>query len=176
MRKEKQNLEEVVIDPGTRAKFLAGILDKQTKLLQHLDSQTNILIGISSAMFAFMTAGFRLNNLSWPQIILGFFSALTALLGLYAIHPPRFMRKKGQKESVMYSGKISDFSSPSIYKKELGNIVSDQNKMLEQYSIEIYNVAKYYYDPKRKIFKIARNILLIGFFISIILFLAPLFS
>lgn len=156
-------------------RFLIGILDKQTKLLQHLDSQTNILIGISSAIFAFLAAGFRLNNFNLPQIILASFSALAALIGLFAIHPPRFMRKRGQKESLMYGGKISSFSLPIAYKKELGNIVRNQDKMLEQYALEIYNVAKYYYDPKRKIFKIARNILLVGVFLSIATFLVLLF-
>jgi hypothetical protein len=161
-------------NPDLENKFLLGILDKSVKLIQHLDAQTNILIGISSAIFVFMAVGLRASELNLSQIILGVFAAMAALTALFAIHPPAFMRKRGQAESLMYHKKIVDFKSPKTYQKELEKVVINRDKMLEQYSREIYNLNKYYYLPKRKVFKLARNILLAGVFLSILAYLISL--
>lgn len=154
---------------GDEIRILFGILDKTTKLIQHLDTQTNILIGISSAIFVFMTAGLKYGSLNTSLLVLGVFSATAALVGLFAIHPPRFMRKKGQKESVMYNKAIGNFQSHTIYKKKLEKIFGSRDEILDQYAMEIYNLAKYYYQPKRKIFKLSRNILLTGIILSLLI-------
>jgi len=154
---------------GDEIRILTGIVDKTTKLIQHLDTQTNILIGISSAIFVFMTAGLKYGSLNTSLLVLGIFSATAALVGLFAIHPPRFMRKRGQKESVMYNKEIGSFQSHTTYKKKLEKVFGSRDEILNQYSMEIYNLAKYYYQPKRRIFKLSRNILLTGIILSLLI-------
>ena len=156
-------------DLATEIRVLTGILDKSTKLIQHLDTQTNILIGISSAIFVFMTTGLKEGNLNAALLVLGVFSATAALVGLFAIHPPRFMRKKGQKESLMYNKNIGNFRTYEVYQKQLNKIFESREDILKQYAMEIYNLAKYYYQPKRQIFKLSRNILLSGIILSLLI-------
>jgi hypothetical protein len=160
-------MKKSACDLSDEIRVLMGIVDKTTKLIQHLDTQTNILIGISSAIFVFMTAGLKYGNLNIPLLVLGVFSAIAALTGLFAIHPPRFMRKKGQQESLMYNKNIGNFQSSAVYQKKLEKVFESREALLKQYAMEIHNLAKYYYQPKRKIFKLSRNILLTGIILSI---------
>lgn len=160
----KKNLPDLRTEIG----FSNGILDKTGKLIQHVDTQTNILIGISSAIFVFVASTMRNGQINLPLVLLGFFSAATCLCGLFAIHPPRFMRKKGQKESLMYTGEISRCKTDLEYCKKIKAVLENRDKVLMQYSKEIYNLSKYYYRPKRKIFKFSRNLLLIGIILSLL--------
>lgn len=107
---------------------------------------------------------------------MGSFSAMATVIALLAIHPPRFMRKTGQEESLMFTKRIANFASFQEYEKELVKILDKPEKIVNQYAIELYNLSKYYYRPKRSLFNLARNILLTGvaltlytFFIEILL-------
>ncbi|PIW75312.1 MAG: hypothetical protein CO002_02805 [Candidatus Portnoybacteria bacterium CG_4_8_14_3_um_filter_44_10] len=155
---------------STAVRFLINIEDKTRAMVQHLDTQTNILIGFSSALFLF-SAGMIVGNKPVATFYaLAFFSAMAVIVGLFAIHPPRFMRKRGQNESIMYNKKIAGFSSCDEYKNELTNIIGNHEAVVEQYAREIYNLAAFYYRPKRKLFKTTRSILLAGVIISALLF------
>lgn len=66
---------------------------------------------------------------------------------------------------------ICSFASFKKYTEEIQKLTTDKDAMVEQYSIEIYNLAKYYYRPKRKLFHLSRNILLIGLGLFMLLFL-----
>ncbi len=100
-------------------------------------------------------------------------AGISALVALFAVHPPRFMRKRGQKESLLYNKNISSFSSFKEYAQEIKKVTTDKDAMIEQYAIEIYNLARYYYNPKRKLFHLSRNILIIGFILFMILSFYP---
>src|SRR3990167_7052656 len=152
-------------DIGATIRFLNGILEKRDTFARHIDSQVQILIGLSSATFLFSGSN-----------LLGTFAALAALVGLLAIHPPRFMRKRGQNESLMYNKKISSFASSSKYEEELRRVVGDQDALIKQYSIEIYNLSKYYYQPKRKLFRISRNLYFAGIGLSLTLLIFAFFA
>ena len=100
--------------------------------------------------------------------LIAFFSALSAIVSLIAIRPPARMVLKGQKQSLLYTQKISDFSSAKKYAKELREILKCDEDIFNQYATEIYNLSKYYYRPKRKLFAVARNIFLFGVIFSLI--------
>lgn len=147
------------------------MLDKLTTVVQHLDSQTNILIGISSAIFALsvgqlVTYGENREALA----LLAIFSALSTLIGLYAIHPPKHLRKKGQVESLLYQKNISSFPNAQKFQAALEPMIGDIPMITEEYAKEIYNMAKFYYRPKRQLFKASRNTFLIGIFLSLLVF------
>jgi len=168
----KENKKPDVNDPensfGSSIYFLVSTLGRADSFSQHVDTQSNILIGVSTAIFAFAATKFGAHREFLFFDILGFFSALSAIFALLATHPPKFVRKKGQAESLMYNKKIVEFSSPAKYEHELSGIMATKEKITQQYATEIYNMYKYYYRPKRELYKISRNTLLLGIFLSFI--------
>jgi len=153
--------------------FLNSILEKADEYSRHVDNQINILVGLCTAIFVFCAAqiqtfGFA-NSAYWT--VLGLFSVTAAIVGLFGLHPPRFISKHGQKESYMYSKNIANADSAKEYAEKLAEIVKSEDKITEQYSIEIYNVYKYYYRPKRSFFKASRSVLITGLLTTSLLFI-----
>lgn len=159
MEKEIKNQEYNNENISSTVRMLASILGKTDGFVRHLDTQINILLGISSAVFMFSAS--QIKNSEWEIffIIISGFSAMSSIICLCAIHPPKFMRKRGQVESLMYSKKVSAFESQTEYSKELKKIKGNEENIIDEYATEIYNLCKYYYRPKRKLFNVSRNIL-----------------
>ena len=99
---EKQNL-----DFNQALNFLNAVLQKSQSFTQHMDNQISILIGLSTAIFAFFASQLKnsVGQGNLPLVILTVFPLLSAVTGLFAVHPPRFMRKRNQPESLMYNKK-----------------------------------------------------------------------
>jgi hypothetical protein len=150
--------------------FLDSVLDKTVSYAHHMDNQIQILVGISSAVFVFAATQFGEKG-DLFLLVLATFSIISAIVALLAIHPPRFMRKRGQPESIMYDKQIISFSSSQNYTQEILKIVEDPDKILQQYATEIFNISKYYYRPKKTLFRIARTIFLSGFILSALIFI-----
>ncbi len=177
MEQQKINDKSSSEDLGATIRCLGNMLDRANVFAQHLDTQTNILIGLSSAIFLFSVTHFQLTPESLFWLILGIFAAMAAFIGLLAVHPPRFMRKRGQEESLLYNKKITGFDSHREYANILCDLTKNRDALIREYSAEIYNLYKYYYRPKRKLFNSARNILITGILLSlsvlIIVYLLP---
>lgn len=157
---------------GNKILVLNTNLQKVVGLINQIDLQVNITMVLGSAAFIFSVSNISKNSQPhYSLVVLGIFSALSALSALMAIHPPRFMRKRGQEESIFYHRKIAAFPSMEEYRDNIKGILSDEGNIVEEYSKEIYNLSKYYYRPKREFFRAARNLLIIGIFISFILFI-----
>ena len=154
--------------------FLDELLQKSYQFAQHLDTQTDILVGVSSAIFLFSLSRFLDAKGEIPFLILAVFTGLSSLVGLFAIHPPRFMRKRGQEESLMYHKHIMSFSSPAEYGRQLLSVIDDEDRIIKEYATEIYNVSKYYYRPKRRLFHVARNLLMTGILLGFVSFMIEL--
>jgi Family of unknown function (DUF5706) len=150
-------------------------LSKINDITQHLDHQSNILIGLGSGVFVFAAAGYEKDSANIALLVMAIFSALSALVGLIAIHPLKSMRKRGQEESMLYNKKIAGYSSAAAYEKDLAKITADPKKIQSEYSKEIYNLCKYYYRPKRKLFHVSRNLFFTGIILSLGVFLSTLF-
>jgi len=174
IRKKKNTRAPKELKEST-AQFLDSALTNTCGFAQHLDSQTHILVGVSSLIFIFSVSRFLDQGGQLPFMILSIFSGFSALVGLFAIHPPAFMRKRGQEESLMFHKHIVEFPTASDYVRELTKVVEDRDVMIREYATTIYNVSKYYYRPKRRLFHYARNILLVGIFLGLIAFIADLF-
>lgn len=168
--KARESLTSKEIDFLSIVEFLGGLVTKEVNFTHHLDTQTNILVGISTALFALSASGFLRGQVNLSLLIVAGFSGIATLLGLLAIHPPRFMRKFGQTESIMFSKNIAKFDSAEDYTKELLKVVTDHEKIVDQFGIELYNLAKYYYRPKRILFRYARTTLLAGIALGLFTF------
>ena len=166
-------------DLGAGTRFLGNILYKTIGLVQHMDTQISILLGTSSAIFLFSLSRAvvdKESSISKYFYILIFFSLLSSIVCLLSVHPPRWLRKRNQKESLLYNKTISEFYSPDEFESKLLGIMGKQDLLTKEYSKEIYNLAKYYYRPKRKLFNLARNILFLGFFTVFLVFVSEIFS
>jgi hypothetical protein len=146
-------------------------LERMSEATQHLDHQTNIVIGISTAIFVFTASLLEKEEASLALFIMMIFAASSSLAGLLAVHPPKYMRKRGQPESLLYRKVVQRFASAKHYEEAVTEAMASPSKIKEQYAIEIYNVSKYYYRPKRKLFHLSRKLLFYGIFLSLITFL-----
>lgn len=148
--------------------FFNGALERATSFAQHFDTQINILVGISTAVGAIAINGLREGQEFFSFLILGAFSALSVIFGLYAIYPPRFMRKQHQDESIFYNKHVIEHASADEYAKVVKNSLGSQDQLVSEYSTEMYNLFRYYYRPKRVLFRYSRNFLMVGIIISAI--------
>ncbi len=156
--------------------FLDGLLQKTYSFAQHLDHQVNILLGISSAVFLFSLSRVLERGGGPAFLVLSVCAGLSSLVALFAVHPPKFMRKRGQKESVFYHKHAETFSSSAEYAQALGEVIEHKEAMIQEYATEAYNVSKYYYRPKRRLFHLSRNLLLFGVLASFVLSLVSLIT
>jgi hypothetical protein len=143
--------------------------------VRHLDHQINIVIGISTATFLLAVSMFEKENESMPLFFIMIFAGASALVGLLAVHPPRYMRKSGQPESLLYRKKIENFASPKEYEKAVATVMASPEKVRENYAIEVYNLCRYYYRPKRRLFHISRKLLFVGIALSLVTFIVQIF-
>lgn len=151
---------------------LNEILHKINGNTEHIDIQTNNLVILSSALFAFSAQGFLL----WDKgthlylLILALFSSLAAVIGLFALNPPAFMDKRGQRDSKFYTHGIASYKSAEEYYESIKKMLESKQKTTEQFALEIYNLSKFSYTPKRNLFNLSKNLLIFGFLLSFILF------
>lgn len=165
----KEELDDVFV--------LNEILHKISGNTEHIDIQINNLVILGSALFAFSATGFFATNAQahFYLLILALFSSLAAIAGLLALNPPGFLDKRGQKNSKLYTHGISNYKSPEEYYEALRVMLADKKKTVEQYALEIYNLAQFSYMPKRRLFNLSRNLLVIGFIISFLLFIFQIY-
>lgn len=162
-----------VQNPVATIGLLNGLLVKINDQVKQIDTQSNIIIAFNSAIFIF-SAQLSIRNVGtvdWYLLTLATFSAVSAMFGMLAIHPPAYMRKHGQHESIIYHGSVYDFKDAALYSKELAQICNISSTTISEYGLEIYNLVKYYYKPKRLLFHRARSTILVGFFVSLVLYL-----
>ena len=156
--------------------LLESALVHISESVRHLDHQINIVIGISAAIFVLAVSMFEKESESIALFFIMIFAGSSALVGLLAVHPPRAMRKRGQPESLLYRKKIEGFTSPKEYERAVQEAMITPEKVSEQYATEVYNLCKYYYRPKRKLFHISRKLLFVGIALSLATFFFEFFT
>ncbi|HKC04251.1 MAG TPA: hypothetical protein VKC54_00025 [Patescibacteria group bacterium] len=160
----KEELDDVFV--------LNEILQKINGNTEHIDIQINNIVILASALFAFSATGYLSGSpgIHLYLLILALFSSLSAVVGLIALNPPSFFDKRGQKDSKLYTHGISTYKSSEEYYLAIKIMLADRKKTVEQYALEIYNLSKFLYLPKRKLFNLSRNILIFGFLLSLVFF------
>lgn len=165
-QKTKRSRPKPINDQLTVVEYLGDILDGARQNALSIDAQINILVGFSTALFLFAISRLHHSIDDIAFMIAAVMSALSAIVALIAIHPPRFTRKRGQEESLIYNREIVTFKHSRAYAAELFKTLKDERAVAQQYAIEIYNLYRFYYRPKRQLFHLARNILLAGIILS----------
>ncbi|NTU67156.1 MAG: hypothetical protein HGB08_04520 [Candidatus Moranbacteria bacterium] len=149
--------------------FLGWLADKIVNSTRNVDAQANIVMGLSTGIFVLAVNEISSSDRFYFTLMFAAaFSAVSAVIALLAIRPLSVMLKNGHEESMFFTRKISSFPSAKKYSEELIKILKTDDEIFYQYGMEIYNLSKYYYRPKRNLYAIARNIFLLGAVVSII--------
>lgn len=170
MAKRKTRIEPIT-DHLTVVEFLGDILEGARENAINIDHQINILIGFCVAIFLFAVSELKHNAYELSFLIMAVMAAVASLIALLAVHPPRFSRKRGQAESFIYNKEITSLRRGPEYVQKLRDILGHRGRVEEQYGLEIYNLYRYYYRPKRRMFHWARNMLLGGLGLSLVSFI-----
>lgn len=174
----KEDDVNILESPNAVALLLNAILQKISVYTQHLDIQSNMTIVLSSAVLIFSASRLsqqNISNFSWSLLILCVFSALSALVALFAVNPPHFMRKKGQKESLFYHSAIARYDSPEEYFSNFYKMMESEKEYIKEATKEIYNLSRFSYLPKRTLSDLSRTILTVGFILSFLAFVLHTF-
>lgn len=159
---ENNNSNEM--DNSSIIRMTAAIMNKSVQSVRHFDSQANILIGISMAVFAFSATQIKSSGDNTVFGILAFFAGLSAIVSIYSIYPPR--NKKNKEHNLISNGNIVNFDSSEDYANKLLETLKDRDKTVKNVASYIFGIYKFYYIPKRKLFLLARNILVLGIILA----------
>lgn len=151
--------------------FLKDSLEKQLRVYHNYETRANYTIALSSGILVFAIA----HLISKPIFTLGIYiiiltAFISLILSLLTLKPPKFMRKKRQKESLFYHNNISDLSFEDFNKK-INKTIDSPKEIVKQYSMEIYNLATYSIGPRKIFSSYTTPILTVGLTIGIILIL-----
>lgn len=154
--------------------YLNAALLKVSNYAQHMDNQANIMVAISSGLFVFSASKIytQQGSISWPTIVLAVFAGLAELVALLSVNPPSLMEEEKLNDSIFYHSKVASLPSANEYYQKVTATTSDICKIIREYSNEIYNISKNSFLPKRKLFKLSRNLLILGMFFSALTFLS----
>lgn len=151
--------------PGDKIRFLTDILRKQTDLRNQIESRANITIGFSTAIIAFALSQSLQGKTNTGLIVILSFSLLALLSGLLALKPLQLFTAKGQAQSVFYHTAIAkqDLSS---YTQKLKEITQSEQKVLEQYALEIHNMTYHSIRIKKFLSNLSIKLLVFGILIG----------
>jgi hypothetical protein len=147
--------------------FVSDLLSKQNEIRNMLDMRANIIIGFNSALIVFFVTRFQDtvgNSIVFLIPVLAF--GVSLALAIVALKPPRFMAKKGQKESLFYHHYI-DSMALDEYQKNVYEAMGDENKIYNAYITETYNLTKYSNIPRKVYLYLAIRALIYGIILSV---------
>jgi hypothetical protein len=165
----EKKMEKLYVDEELQAtvSFLDGLTSKIIDATRNIDNHANVLIGLNTGIFLLsINEVFQVDHLKLTFAVVAAFSALSAFVALLAIRLPKAVVNKKHNESLFYARRIASFSSAKEYAKKLRQLLKNEDDFFEQYSLEIYNLSKYYYIPKRRVLSWARYIFVFGVILS----------
>lgn len=163
MTEEKRKKLYVDDDLEATTNFLQGLTEKIIDTTRNLDSHANVMVGINTGIFMLAVSEiFQVEHLKLTFGVVAIFSAVSAFIGLLAIRLPNMLVNKKHKESNFYARSIANFPSAKAYSKKLREILSSDDAFFEEYSLEVYNLSRYYYIPKRRLLSWSRYVFVFG--------------
>jgi len=152
-----------------------AILDFNVNLDSQLTSKSNFIFGASTLIFIFIlskviTEEFIKSNfiinIPWFILIIGSF--LASLLSMLVVLPKlRILSKKERiKKDIFYYKNIIKFYSRKSYYKFIKDLPTNNNKIAEAYSNQIYSLANNILPYKFKMLKFSGWTLIISIILS----------
>ncbi len=161
--RQKTVLCQEDFDTMNTLSFLEGLSVKIIDAIHTVDNHANVMIGINTGVFIFvMTQLLAGEGFHFTLSVVAFFSVISVVCGLFAIRLPRFMGRVTRERSLLHTNRILEFGSAEAYADELQKMLVDDREIFRQHALEVYNLSKYYYTPKRKMLSYARLAFLCG--------------
>jgi hypothetical protein len=143
--------------------FLNNLSEKIIDVTHTVDTHANIMIGINTAIFAFVVSKlFEVDTLKLTLGVVAIFSAFSALFAVSATRLPHFFSKTKHKKSILHAPRIAQFDSAESYADELQKMTQSKDEVFNQHALEVYNMSKYYYLPKRRMLAWSRYFFIFG--------------
>lgn len=153
-----------------RVTFMSDLLNKQIEIRNTLDLRTNIMIGFNSALIVFFATSFQdgfSKNLFFVLALIAV--GISMVCAILALKPSHFATKKGRKESLFYHHEI-DKKSAEEYRHEILETLADENKVYDEYILEVYNLTRYSNVPRKFYLNWSIRILFYGIMFSLALY------
>ncbi|MEA3323054.1 MAG: DUF5706 domain-containing protein [Patescibacteria group bacterium] len=166
MNKKEIN-EQLQIASDTDMSFLNNLSEKIIDVTHTVDTHANIMIGINTAIFAFVVSKlFEVDTLRITMGIVAIFSACSALAAVSATRLPHFFSKTKHEKSILHAPRIAQFNSANEYAGALKKMTQSKDETFRQHALEVYNMSKYYYLPKRRMLAWSRYFFVFGVMLS----------
>ena len=147
--------------------FLNELANKIIDATHTVDYHANVMIGINTAIFAFVVSKlFEADSLKLTMGIVAMCSAASALFAISATRLPRFFIKTKHEKSILHAPRVAEFESADAYAKRLDKMLQSKDDVFRQHSLEVYNLSKYYYLPKRRMLTWSRYFFMFGVILS----------
>ncbi len=163
------------LEQETKQKLLADLMRKQNEIRNMLDTRANIIIGFDSVLILFVISNYHDNlakNIAFSVALVALFISL--FCAILALKPPKFLSKKGQKESIFYHDYIAS-KGFSEYSEEVYDVLSDEQSAFDAYITEAYNLTKYSNAPKKFYTHLSIRVLIYGILLAIVVYAVTLF-
>jgi hypothetical protein len=144
--------------------FLRDSLNHHYGLRSAMDQKASFLVGIAAIIFGFSMT--RLEELNF--LILAICSFIALFLSAMAVFLP-FRGKRTERISLMCWWNFAK-KGYDKYQCELNDIFQSDEKIVEEYSRDIWNLANYSIKPKTLILGWANAILITGLLAGFVLF------
>jgi hypothetical protein len=144
--------------------FLRDSLSHHHNLRSGLDSKASFLVGVAGVIF-----GLSVNHLKELNfLVLAICSFIAFFLSILAVFLP-FRGKIKERFSLMCWWGFTD-KDLRQYEDELRKVFDSEEKIIQEYMREIWNVVNYSIKPKTLILKWASFVLILGLLAGFVLF------
>ncbi len=134
---------------GDNLKALFHVLDSEQQIIQRTDQKAFTLLSILGVFMVFFIVHFMKVQMNWFRFILVvvyFIVAFLAIVNLMLVIVPR-IRKDTQGDNtpevnVTFFGGISTFKSSEQYANYLSKIASNDEKMYQMFSTQVFALGK----------------------------------
>ncbi len=144
--------------------FLSDVFNNYLITKNHVETKLNWLLGISGVIISVSLPWIIHKDQAinyWILLIVAFSAFVCFLICLLSLELPNWVLRKQHKDgSVMFYNTKKILSAQDIHEQLLS--IKSREDLLNQYSINIYNVVERNIKVKNRLFKIACNILVIG--------------
>ncbi len=152
--------------------FLEGLTKKVIDAAHTVDSHANVMVGVNTGIFVLVISMlFEVDSLRLTMGMVAIFSALSAIFAIFAIRLPHVFGHNEREKSLLHAPRIAEFGSAEAYADELQKMLDDDREIFRQHALEVYNLSKYYYIPKRKMLSYSRLFFLCGVMASAVFLL-----
>lgn len=172
VRTRKKASKKTNVSHAEQIAFLSNVLDKMVQTKNHYDIRSEIILGVSAVVFLF-SVGYIMNDTQRGVIgflVISMAALIASMMSLYSVITPQIFKREETKKSVLHHGFLSSFTQKTAQSKYM-ELMNDQESIINEYTKEIYNIARNSISVKKVFNQRAVTILIWGLFVGFVLIL-----